>query len=128
MTSRRMGLRIGVAAVVCGVAVGALGYQWATADDFPDAGAQAAFCRTASPLDLQTAHDMGLHEKHHVLEDLSDRAPDGVRDDFTRLLDWYDHFDPEDEEGARAASFAVGEFIERSCSDINIGGIKAADG
>ncbi|WP_460065700.1 hypothetical protein [Streptomyces sp. YKOK-I1] len=103
-----------------------MGYQWATADDFPDAKTQAAFCHTAAPLDLQTAHDMGLHEKHHVLEDLSDYAPGGVHDDFATLLDWYDHFDPEDEEDARAASFAVGEFIERSCSDINIGGIRTA--
>ncbi|MFE2282172.1 hypothetical protein ACFXAE_34045 [Streptomyces sp. NPDC059454] len=126
--SRRTLLRVGVAVLVCGVAVGVLGHQWATADDFPNARQRAAFCRTASPLDLQTAHDMGLHEKHHILADLSEQAPDGVQDEFTALLDWYDHFDPEDEENARAASFAVGEFIEHSCEDINIGGIKAADG
>jgi len=125
MTSRRTGLRVAVAAVVVALGVGVTGYQWATADDFPDRKAQNSFCRAAAPLDLQHAHEMTLHKRHHILEDISELAPDGVRGDFDTLLDWYDHFDPEDEEDAREASFTVGEFIERSCSDINIGGIRA---
>ncbi|MDQ0601703.1 hypothetical protein QF037_006048 [Streptomyces canus] len=127
MISRRTRLGVGAAVLAVGLGAALLGYRWSTADDFADAKAQAAFCRTASPLDLQTVNDLGLHDKHHILEDLSEQAPDGVHDDFGALLDWYDHFDPEDEKDARTASFAVGEFIERSCDEINIGGVRVAD-
>ncbi|MFJ5773393.1 hypothetical protein [Streptomyces sp. NPDC093094] len=125
--TRRTGLRVAVASVVAVLGVGLLGHRWATADDFADAKAQAAFCEAASPLDLQVGHDLTLHEKHHILEDVREAAPDGVRGDFDTLLDWYDHFDPEDEEDAREASVTVGEFIERSCEEINIGGVRAKD-
>ncbi|WP_409472093.1 hypothetical protein [Streptomyces sp. HC307] len=123
--ARRTGLRVGVASVVVALGVGITGYQWATANNFADRKAQDSFCRAASPLDLQSAHDLTLHKKHHILEEVREFAPDGVRGDFDALLDWYEHFDPEDEKDAREASFAVGEFIERSCSEINIGGIRA---
>jgi hypothetical protein len=125
--NRRTGARVGVAAVVAVLGVGFLGYQWATADEFADAHAQRSFCEAASPLDLASGHELTLHEKEHILEDARAFAPDGVRGDFDTLLDWYEHFHPEDEEDAREASFAVGEFIERSCEDINIGGIRAKD-
>ncbi|WP_330248700.1 MULTISPECIES: hypothetical protein [unclassified Streptomyces] len=126
--SGRTGLRVGAALGVVAAVIGFTTFQVAQADEFPNRSAQAEFCEEAAPLDLQKSHDMTNHDKEHVLEDLRELAPEGVRDDFETLLDWYHHFDPEDKEDAREASFAVGKFIELSCSDINIGGIRTSHG
>ncbi|GGU86631.1 hypothetical protein GCM10010275_22940 [Streptomyces litmocidini] len=84
-----------------------------------------AFCREAAPLDLRKTEELTPHKRQHVIEDLGERAPEGVAPDFERLSAWYEHAEPEHEEAARKSSYAVGEFIERVCPDINIGGIRS---
>ncbi|MEU1124474.1 hypothetical protein ABZ371_13125 [Streptomyces sp. NPDC005899] len=91
---------------------------------FRSSSGRAEFCETAAPLDLTRTGELTPHKRHHVIEDLERTAPEGISADFGRLLRWYDHPEPEDEEAARASSYGVGEFIERVC-DINIGGIRS---
>ncbi|MFI6119191.1 hypothetical protein ACIBCU_04935 [Streptomyces sp. NPDC051064] len=126
MMQVRAKLRIGIAAVIGLVVVGVLGFQLAEADEFQSKGDQESFCEAATPLDLQNSHDMTITEKGHVLEELSKLAPEGIHGEFDSLHSWYDHRHAEDEEDAREASFAIGEFIEMSCDDINIGGVRAS--
>lgn len=122
----RTKLRIGVAAVIVLSAAGFAGFQLAESDEFQNKADQAKFCKAAAPLDLQSSHDMTNVEKGSVLEELSRLAPEGVHDEFESLHSWYDHYHAEDEEDAREASFAIGEFIELSCEGINIGGVRAS--
>ncbi|MFF0474318.1 hypothetical protein [Streptomyces sp. NPDC004284] len=92
---------------------------------FKKSAAGAAFCREAAPLDLRKTEELTPHKRQHVIEDLGKQAPEGVAPDFERLSAWYDHAEPEREEAARKSSYAVGEFIERVCPEINIGGIRS---
>jgi len=119
-------LRVGIASVAVAAVIGFAGFQQAEADEFKNEVDRAEFCQQAMPLDLQNSNELTIHEKRHILGDLTDLAPEGARNDFYILLDWYDHYDPEDEEDAREASFDVGEFIELNCNNINIGGIRAS--
>ncbi|MCX4974461.1 hypothetical protein OG246_16390 [Streptomyces sp. NBC_00620] len=95
-------------------------------DEFKDSAKSKAFCRTAAPLDLERTEQLTVHEREHIIEDLNDGLPEGVSEDFERLLAWYDHAEPEHEEAARKSSYAVGEFIEQVCADVNIGGIRTS--
>lgn len=95
-------------------------------DEFKDSAKGAAFCRTAAPLDLEKTEELSAHKREHIIEDLNDGLPESVSDDFDRLLAWYEHPEPEHEEAARESSYAVGEFIEQVCADVNIGGIRAS--
>ena len=96
------------------------------ADAFKDSAKSAGFCRTAAPLDLAKTGQLTSDKRLHIIEDLNDGLPSGVSEDFDRLIAWYEHFDPENEEAARQSSYAVGEFIEQVCEDVNIGGIRAS--
>lgn len=96
------------------------------ADEFKNSAKQAAFCETAAPLDLERSGQLTSHERRHIIEDLNDGLPKGVSADFERLVAWYEHSEPENEEAARRSSYAVGEFIEQVCEDVNIGGIRAS--
>ncbi|MFD4814718.1 hypothetical protein [Streptomyces sp. NPDC058418] len=116
---------MGVATIIVAAVVGFTGFQLAAADEFQNKADQAKFCEEAMPLDLQNSHDLSNDKKGQILEELSELAPEGVHDEFTSLLDWYEHYRAEDKEDAREASFAIGEFIEKSC-DINIGGVRAS--
>ncbi|MBA2949812.1 hypothetical protein [Streptomyces himalayensis] len=126
MIYKRTRLRVGIASVAVAAATGFAGFQLAEADEFKKEVDRAEFCRQAMPLDLQNSDELTIHEKRHILGDLTDLAPEAARNDFYILLDWYDHYDSEDKEDAREASFDVGEFIELNCSNINIGGIRAS--
>ncbi|WP_329623443.1 hypothetical protein OG357_25960 [Streptomyces sp. NBC_01255] len=83
------------------------------------------FCAEAAPLDLAKAEELDAHKRQHVIEDLGKRAPEGIGEDFDRLSAWYDHAEQEHKDAARKSSYRVGEFIERACPDINIGGIRS---
>ncbi|MEV6420436.1 hypothetical protein [Streptomyces sp. NPDC051662] len=92
---------------------------------FKKSAHRAEFCGTAGALDLQRDGEMTPHKRRHVIEDLNKKAPEGISGDFSRLLAWYDHPEPESEKSARRSSYRVGEFIERVCDGINIGGIRS---
>ncbi|SNX58485.1 hypothetical protein SAMN06272735_2981 [Streptomyces sp. TLI_55] len=115
----------GAAALAIGATAFLPGGQ-SEADEFKASAKSAEFCRTAAPLDLQQTEQLTPHKREHIIEDLNDGLPEGAAEDFGRLLAWYEHPEPEHEEAARESSYAVGEFIELVCADINIGGIRAS--
>ncbi|AZQ35060.1 hypothetical protein EJ357_17470 [Streptomyces cyaneochromogenes] len=93
-------------------------------DAFRKSADRPAFCKEASPLDLSRSEELTPHDRRHVIEDLRQMAPDDMTEEFDRLLAWYEHPEEDDRERSKQASVRVGEFIERSCDDINIGGIR----
>ncbi|WP_432059588.1 hypothetical protein [Streptomyces sp. S1] len=91
---------------------------------FKKSAHSARFCDEAAPLDLRKTEELDSHTRQHVIEDLGRMAPEDVSEDFDRLLSWYAKPGHGDEEAARKSSYRVGEFIERVCPAINIGGIR----
>jgi hypothetical protein len=126
---RRKGILIAVITTAV-FSLGATGFlvlgETDDAAEFRDSAKAGAFCRTAAPLDLQRSEELTPHDRTHVIEKLNHGLPDAAAKDFERLVAWYEHPEPEHEEAARKSSYAVGEFIERVCDDVNIGGIRAA--
>ncbi|MFF3907108.1 hypothetical protein ACFYZJ_14185 [Streptomyces sp. NPDC001848] len=123
---RRISL-IAVSAVAV-LGLGATGFlltRESEVDAFRKSPHHAEFCRDAAPLDLQRSEQLTPHKRQHVIEDLAGQAPDGISKGFDRLIDWYEHPRPEHEQAARESGVKVGEFIERVCDDIDIGGIRA---
>ncbi|MFI5756780.1 hypothetical protein [Streptomyces sp. NPDC051569] len=96
------------------------------AEEFRGSAKAATFCRTAGPLDLERSGELSPHERTHIIEDLNSGLPGGVAEDFERLVAWYEHPEPAHEEAARRSSYAVGEFIELVCDDVNIGGVRTS--
>ncbi|MFJ2646558.1 hypothetical protein ACIO1C_07515 [Streptomyces sp. NPDC087420] len=125
MKKSLLAVGLGAAAIVLGT-TGFLVFGDAEPSGFDNPAKAEAFCRTAASLDLQRSEELTPHDRTHVIETLNDDLPGGVSDDFDRLLAWYEHPEPEREEAARRSSYAVGEFIERTCADVNIGGIRAS--
>lgn len=54
-----------------------------------------------------------------------DDHADGALQESDRLLEWYAYPEEDERDRSKQAGVRVGEFIERSCDDINIGGIRA---
>ncbi|MEU2269920.1 hypothetical protein ABZ568_26665 [Streptomyces olindensis] len=94
-------------------------------DAFRKTAAATEFCEEAAPLDLSHAEELTPHDRRHVIQDLRAMAPGGIVEEFDRLLEWYAHPEEDERDRSKQASVRVGEFIERSCDDINIGGIRA---
>ncbi|MCX4583187.1 hypothetical protein [Streptomyces sp. NBC_01481] len=117
-----------MSATVLAVALAVTGFLVTRESDeetFRKSAQRAEFCREAAPLDLQKSEELTSDKRHHIIEDLGKQAPDDIAEDFGRLAAWYEHQEPEDEEAARKSSYRVGEFIERVCDDVNIGGIRS---
>ncbi|MFF8602550.1 hypothetical protein ACF065_21470 [Streptomyces sp. NPDC015232] len=115
-----------VAAAAVGLTVtGFLSTRDSEEEAFRKSAQSAEFCREAAPLDLQKSEELDAHTRQHVIEDLGRKAPDGISEDFDRLTAWYEQPGHGDEEAARQSSYRVGEFIERVCPAINIGGIRS---
>ena len=82
------------------------------------------FCEEAEPLDFSKSEELSAHRRAHLIEDLRELAPEGIAGEFDRLIAWYEHPGGAEQDRFRQASVRVGEFIERSCDGINIGGIR----
>ncbi|KND39007.1 hypothetical protein [Streptomyces acidiscabies] len=93
-------------------------------ESFRNSKNHAKFCSEAAPLDFSNAEELSAHERTHVIEALSELAPDGIAGEFERVLDWYEHPGGSGRERSNQATVRVGGFIERSCDEINIGGIR----
>lgn len=91
---------------------------------FRNSAAQPKFCKEAQPLDFSRSAELSAHRRAHVIEDLRDLAPDDIAGEFDRLISWYEHPSESERDSSRRASVRVGEFIERSCDGINLGGIR----
>ncbi|MEV7201712.1 hypothetical protein [Streptomyces griseoluteus] len=115
-----------VAAVVAFAGVLALrsGDSGPDVKGFRHSAAQPEFCKEAQPLDLSRSAELSPHRRAHVIEDLRELAPADIAGDFDRLVSWYEHPSEEERDRSRRASVRVGEFIERSCDGINLGGIR----
>ncbi|MFG3287903.1 hypothetical protein ACGF3G_03705 [Streptomyces sp. NPDC048179] len=93
-------------------------------DAFRRSAERSTFCAEAAPLDLSRSARLTGHDRRHVIEDLRELAPDDIEGEFDRLLAWYEHPQETERDRSKQASVRVGEFIERSCDGINLGGIR----
>ncbi|WP_328400128.1 hypothetical protein OHS70_23375 [Streptomyces sp. NBC_00390] len=93
-------------------------------DAFRKSAERPAFCKAAAPLDLSHADQLTPHKRQHVVEELGGMAPDGIVEDFETLMEWYENPTEERRDSTKQASVRVGQFIERSCDGVNIGGIR----
>ncbi|MFD7067973.1 hypothetical protein ACFV97_12165 [Streptomyces sp. NPDC059913] len=112
-----------VVAVVAATA-GFLGTRESEEERFRNSARKEKFCKAAAPLSMENAINLTPHRRDHTVEELREAAPDGISEDFDRLIAWYEKPEPVAEKDARNSSFRVGEFIERVCA-INIGGIRS---
>ncbi|MEW1774862.1 hypothetical protein [Streptomyces sp. NPDC086777] len=92
--------------------------------EFRSSQKRPEFCKEAEPLDFSRSTQLSAHRRAHVVEDLRKLAPDDIAAEFDRLIAWYEHPDEAERDRSRQASVRVGEFIERSCDEINLGGIR----
>ncbi|SOD86260.1 hypothetical protein [Streptomyces sp. Ag109_G2-15] len=117
---------VAVAAVAAFLAVFALrsGESGPDVEAFRNSKARPEFCKEAEPLDFSRSAELSAHRRAHVVEDLRELAPDDIAGEFDRLIEWYEHPNKEERDRSRQASVRVGEFIERSCDEINLGGIR----
>ncbi|MFD6350008.1 hypothetical protein ACFWF9_35605 [Streptomyces roseolus] len=125
MAVRKATLALGAAVAALTLTVtGFLVTRDSEEEAFRNSAASAAFCREAAPLDLAKSEELDGHKRQHVIEDLGRMAPEDISEDFDRLLAWYAEPGHGNEEAARESSYRVGEFIERVCPGVNIGGIR----
>ncbi|MFE2556875.1 hypothetical protein ACFXGT_12705 [Streptomyces sp. NPDC059352] len=118
-----------IAGCVAVAVVAAFAAVWANADGvdvdaFRKSAEQPAFCKAAAPLDLSHTDELTPHKREHIVEELSEMAPEGIVEDFEALKEWYEHPTEERRDSTKDASVRVGQFIERGCDDVNIGGIR----
>ncbi|MFF1451591.1 hypothetical protein ACFVYF_26150 [Streptomyces sp. NPDC058274] len=120
--------------IICYIAVAVVSfagvYALRSGDNGPDAESfrnskeQPKFCEEAEPLDFSKSAELSAHRRAHLLEDLGELAPDDIAGEFNRLISWYEHPSEAEQDRFRQATVRVGEFIERSCDGINLGGIR----
>ncbi|MFF5366564.1 hypothetical protein [Streptomyces sp. NPDC013187] len=114
------------AAVIAFVAVLVLrsGESGPDIESFRHAEERPKFCEEAEPLDLSKSEELSAHRRTHLMEELRELAPDDIAGEFDRLIAWYEHPGGAERDRFKQAGVRVGEFIERSCDGINIGGIR----